>query len=82
MDSDKLLLTDNFMKQTKDNLSENGKVCLATWDEEGVGFKFVGDAAYFTKGEWKNRVENLDVNKGFSAKGAILVTVSKVIPLK
>lgn len=76
-----ILITDNYMKQTKENLEKNNNVCLAVWDKDWNGYKLVGTAEYFTEGEWKEFVEKIPENKGLSAKGAILVTISKLIKL-
>ena len=76
-----VLITDNFMKQTKENLAKNNNVCLAVWNKNWKGYKLVGKAKYFTNGKWKKYVEKMPENKGFSAKGAILITVSKLIKL-
>jgi len=46
-----ILITDNYMKQTKENLKKNKNVCLAVWNKEWNGMKLVGTAEYFTK--WK-----------------------------
>ena len=77
-----ILITDNFMKQTKDNLKHNPHVCLAVWDKNWSGIKLIGKARYFTEGKWKEAVRKMPENKGLSAKGAILVTVSKLIELR
>jgi predicted pyridoxine 5'-phosphate oxidase superfamily flavin-nucleotide-binding protein len=71
-----VLITDNYMKTTKSNLERNDNVCLAVWDKDWNGIKLIGKARYFTDGKWKKFVENMSENKGLSAKGAILVTVS------
>jgi len=76
-----ILITDNYMKQTKENLKKNNNVCLAVWDKEGNGVKLVGTTEYFKSGKWKIFVENMPENKGLPAKGAILVTVSELIKL-
>lgn len=78
---DQILITDNYMSQTVKNLKSNNKVCLASWDKDWNGYKFVGTAEYFAKGKWKNFVEQMPENNGLSAKGAIVITVSKIIKL-
>lgn len=75
-----LLITDNYMVQTRKNLQKNKNVCLAVWDSKG-GYKLIGKAEYFSDGEWKSKVKNLSENKGMPAKGAIVVTISKIIKL-
>ncbi|GBE16438.1 pyridoxamine 5'-phosphate oxidase [bacterium BMS3Abin15] len=76
-----VIITDNFMKQTKKNLAKNNNVCLAVWNKKWEGVKLVGKAKYHTKGKWKKFIEEMKENKGHAAKGAILITVSKLIKL-
>ena len=38
---DKILITDNYMVQTIDNIKSNTKICLASWDADWNGFKFI-----------------------------------------
>jgi len=76
-----VIITDNYMKQTKENLEKNNNICLAVWDKDWNGYKLIGTAEYFTQGEWEEFIEKMPENKGLPAKGAILVTVSKLIKL-
>ena len=76
--NNQILITDNFMKQTKENLFFNNNVCLAVWDKDWNGYKISGTAQYFTEGEWKKYVENMSENKGLPAKGAILINISEL----
>lgn len=76
-----VLITDNFMKQTKKDLKKNNKVCLAAWNSKWKGYKLIGKAKYNSSGKWLNFVKKMKENKGLPAKGAILVTVSKIIKL-
>jgi len=78
----KVLVTDNFMKKTKDNLDKNRNVCMAVWDKKWNGIKLVGRAQYFGAGKWKRFVGTMSENKNMPAKGAILITVSKIINLR
>ena len=47
-----------------------------------VGYKLIDQAKYFTDGDWKKYVEQMPENKGLSAKGAILIDVTKIIQSK
>jgi len=76
-----ILITDNYMKQTRKNLKKNNNVCLAVWDKSWNGYKLVGNAKYFSSGKWKKFVEGMKENKGYPAKGAIVITISKLIKL-
>ncbi len=73
-----ILITDNYMKQTKENLENNNNVCLAVWDQERNWVKLVGKASYYTNGQRKEFVEKMKENKGLPAKGAILIDVSEL----
>lgn len=76
-----VLITDNFMKRTKENIKENNNVCLAAWNHNEEGCKLIGKAKYFTVGKWAKFVKQMPENKGFPAKGAILVSVVKLVKL-
>lgn len=76
-----IVITDNFMKQTKENIEKNNNVCLAVWDKKWNGYKLIGKAKYCTKGKRKTFVENMKENKWLSAKGAIIIKISKFISL-
>lgn len=78
----KLLITDNYMSATVENIQKNNQVCLAVWNKDWNGCKILGTAEYFTSGEWKTYVGDMEENKGLSAKGAILITISQIIDLK
>ncbi len=76
-----ILITDNFMKQTKENLITNNNVCLAVWDKNWNGYKIFGTAQYFIDGQWKKYIENMTENKGLPIKGAILINISELTKL-
>jgi predicted pyridoxine 5'-phosphate oxidase superfamily flavin-nucleotide-binding protein len=78
--NDQVLVTDNYMNQTIKDISQNANVCLVVWDSRMHGYKLIGEAEYFTDGEWKKYVEQMEENKSLPAKGAILIKVSKIIP--
>lgn len=77
----RVLITDNFMKRTKENIIKNKNVCLAVWNQKEQGYKLIGKAKYFSSGKWAKFVKQMPENKEFPAKGAIIVTVSKFIKL-
>jgi len=75
-----IVITDNFMRLTKDTIPRDGRVCLGVWTEE-EGYKFIGKAQYYAEGTWVDFVKSLEENNGYAAKGAIVVTIEKIIPL-
>ena len=70
------------MIKTKENLKKNNNVCLSVWDKNWQGYKLIGKARYFSSGRWKKIVKQIKENKGLPTKGAILVSISKLIKLK
>ena len=77
-----IVVTDNFMKLTRENIERDPRVCLAVWTKDWEeGYKFVGEAEYHTKGKWAKFVKELEENKGYPAKGAIVVKVEKIYEL-
>ena len=77
----KIIITDNFMKHTGENLRENENVCLAVWNKKEEGHKLIGKAKYFSGGKWLKFVKQMPENKGLPAKGAIIITVLKLMKL-
>ena len=72
---DKVIITNNFMEETIENLKTNNQVSLIFWKEEG--YELRGTAEYHSEGKWLDFVKNLEENKEFNPKGAIVVTVNK-----
>jgi len=77
----KILITDNYMNQTIKNLKNNANVCLVAWDKKWQGVKLIGQALYFTQGEWIEYIKKIKENKNLPTKGAIVVNISKIIKL-
>jgi predicted pyridoxine 5'-phosphate oxidase superfamily flavin-nucleotide-binding protein len=51
LNEEAILLVDNFMKMSKENLLGNSSVCLAFWDSEThEAYKVKGKALYHTEG--------------------------------
>ena len=76
-----LLITDNFLSQTANNIQENRKVCIACFDKNWNGIKIFGQAKYFNNGKWAKQVKSMSENNNLPAKGAILVTAQKVLEI-
>jgi predicted pyridoxine 5'-phosphate oxidase superfamily flavin-nucleotide-binding protein len=79
--ADQILVGDNYMKKTLENIKVNSKISGVVWnrnwEEMCIGYNFLGKAEYFSKGKWLKKVKK--IHQGCPAKGAILITVSKVI---
>lgn len=82
IEKDKILVTDNYMKSTVDNILKNNNVAMVVWNNKWEGYQFVGKAEYFQKGKWADYVKRMKENKKLPAKGAILIKVKKIIQSK
>ena len=77
IDKNKILITDNYMQKTKENILENKKVSLSVLVGK-VAFELTGAAEYFYKGNYFDQVKNMPKNKEEPSKGVIVVSVEKV----
>lgn len=82
VDKDKVLVSDNYMKETIENLKNNINVSLLLWNEnwkkDCFSFELKGTAQYFTSGKWRDEVKKIQENRGNPAKGAVLITITKI----
>ncbi len=80
---DKIIITDNEMETTRKNLLENKNVFILAFEEDyHYGLKISGEAEYYTEGEYFGFVKNLETNKDFSPKGAVVITVKEIVEFK
>ncbi len=75
---DKIIITNNYMGKTIDNIKENPKLCLVVWNKDWTGYKIEGDAEYFEEGEWFDFVKKIPENKDEPCKGAIVITINNI----
>ena len=69
-----LIITDNYMEKTVENILKNPFVSISFLDNE-KGFELLGQAKYFSKGKFLGFVKNIPENKGLPCKGAIVVSI-------
>lgn len=56
LDDDTILIVDNFMKMTKNNILENENICVSFWDAQTMeAYKVKGVANYHTEGQIYNK---------------------------
>lgn len=80
--SSTIIITDNFMSHTPENIKKDPRICLAVWTKDWKeGYKFVGKAEYQTQGKWAKFVKEMKENKGFPAKAAIIITIENIFKL-
>ncbi len=73
----KIVITDNYMQKTKENIKQNPQIALVFWKGD-KGFSIEGKAEYFDYGKWLEFVKSLPENKNFPAKGAIVMNVESI----
>ena len=74
----KIIITDNYMKTTAENIRKNPNISIVAWNKKFIGYQIDGKAKYFNKGKYRDFVKLLKENKGYPAKGAILVKIIKI----
>ena len=77
-----VLITDNYMAETRNNIQKSTNVALSVWNNEWkkecLGYELRGNAEYFKEGKWIKEIKKIPENKGEPCKGAILVTINKI----
>jgi len=73
----KIIITNNFMKTTVENLKNNPHISLVFWEGE-TGFSIDGKEKYPQEGKWFKYVKELKENKRFNPKGAIVIKVKNI----
>ncbi|MBL7147379.1 MAG: pyridoxamine 5'-phosphate oxidase family protein [Nanoarchaeota archaeon] len=73
----KVVITNNYMKKTVENIKTNPNVCLVFWKGE-KGWRIEGKSEYYNYGKWLEFVKSLKENKGHPIKGALLIKVEKI----
>jgi nitroimidazol reductase NimA-like FMN-containing flavoprotein (pyridoxamine 5'-phosphate oxidase superfamily) len=77
---DKIIITDNYMRSTVENIRKNPYICLVFWKEQ-EGWRIEGKASYFNSGKWVEFVKSIEENKGEPLKGAIVIDINKITKL-
>lgn len=75
MEDGRLLLVDNFMNKTIDNIQQNPVVSISVWKDK-AGYQFKGNAEIETSGP--NFEEGQRLARDRNPKGVVVVSVSSV----
>jgi predicted pyridoxine 5'-phosphate oxidase superfamily flavin-nucleotide-binding protein len=79
IEDDKIIITDGAMKITNQNIKENKNVFVLSFENNySYGLKISGKAEYFSEGKYFEYVKNLEENKKYSPKGAIVIEIEKI----
>ena len=79
---DELIISDNHLKETIENIQKNPNVSLVVWHKDWekscIGYELKGTAEYFTEGKWIDFIKKIPINEGEPCKGAIKVKINNV----
>ena len=79
VDNDKLIITDNQMETTQQNIKTNPKVCVLISDIENYTYlKIDGEASYYDDGEYFEYVKNLPWNALYTPKWAVVIKINNI----
>jgi len=74
----KLVITDNYMVKTIENLKNNKNVSLSIYNKKWTGLFIDGVARYYKNGKYYRLIRSLKENKKEPCKGAIVVTIRSI----
>jgi len=78
----KLLISNNYITETLENIKSNPNVSLVVWlpewKENCIGYELSGKAEHFTDGKWLEEMKKIPENDSAPCKGAILVKINKI----
>lgn len=73
----KIVITNNFMKKTIENIKNNSNISLVFWKNER-GWRIDGNAEYYDSGKWLEFVKSLKENKDMPVRGAVVINIRKI----
>ena len=75
---DKIVITNNYMNTTIENIKSNNKIGLVVWDKDWKGYQISGNAEYFENGKWFEFVKSIKENKNEPCNGAIVIEINNI----
>jgi predicted pyridoxine 5'-phosphate oxidase superfamily flavin-nucleotide-binding protein len=73
----KVIITNNYMKTTIENIKNNPNISLVFWEGE-KGWRINGNVDYYDSGEWLDFVKSLEENKREPANGALVININEI----
>lgn len=79
VENNRIIITDNHLNNTLENIKRNNKVFLLCYQEDyEYVFYIIGEAKYHDSGELLDYVKNNPDNEGYQPKGAIEIEIKSV----
>lgn len=75
---DKIIVTNNYMKKTIENLKNSPNISLVVWNKDLEGYKIQRVAEYFSEGEFFDFVKSLEENRNEPCNGAIVIEINEI----
>ena len=77
-DKEEIVITDNEMKITKENILANNRAFLLAYDSDFSRLiNIIGTVRYFSSGPYFELAKNLPENKDYSPKGVLVIQVER-----
>ncbi len=76
--NNQIIITNNYMGTTLENIKRNPNISLATWNKDWEGYQIKGKAEYYENGSWFDLIKSIPENKDEPCKGAIVIKVNNV----
>lgn len=73
-----IIISNNEMINTPDNIIDNGLIVITSFNKEWAGVRLTGCAEYHTDGEYFNLCNEYFKNENTTPKGVFVVTIKKV----
>ena len=79
IDDETIMIVDNFLKKTADNLKANPKLSIVAYDaESSQSYQVKGSVDYLEKGERYDEAKSLAASKKLPGKGVVIFHVEEV----
>ena len=78
LDDETILISNNEMINTPDNIIKNENIVLTSFNDHWAGIRLTGKAKYYIKGEYFEICNKYFNNETATPKGAIIIKVLKV----
>lgn len=78
LDDETILISNNEMIHTPDNILLNNNVVLTSFSDKWAGLRLTGVASYHTQGKYYDICNKYFNNETATPKGAIIVKIKKV----
>jgi predicted pyridoxine 5'-phosphate oxidase superfamily flavin-nucleotide-binding protein len=85
LNDETILLLDKFMKQTKQNIQENRKVCVSFWNPDPEeAYKIKGTATYYSEGPIYEKGKKFMQSKkpGQAPEGIVEIRIEEIYAIK